>query len=190
LACQLLHPCDNQLITVYGNMIHCNDGCHLDGGIANDGVWQRRYNPVVVHLHPMYNPPKVGVGHRVILTMMREFTGVCECKWNSERALIFAACVLRKSPGVIHACNIKHRVEMRLTLWIGGNYNALVQDIVGKTMRGVGGGRGTIDEDLVANKYNSMVLDGKLHATVRFGMDRNGGGVLLPQDVCPRQDDR
>ncbi len=87
LACQFLHPCDNQLITVYGDTIHRNDGRHLDGGIADDGVWQRRYNRVVAHPHPMYNPPKGGVGHRVVSTMAREFTGVRERKWNSERAL-------------------------------------------------------------------------------------------------------
>jgi hypothetical protein len=57
LACQVLHPCDNQLIAVFGDSIHCNDGRHLDGGIADDGVWQARYNCVVSHLHPMYNPP-------------------------------------------------------------------------------------------------------------------------------------
>jgi hypothetical protein len=140
LARQFLHPCDNQLIAVYGDTIHCNDGHHLDGGIANNCVWQRRYDHVVAHPHPMYNPPKGGVGHRVVSTMAREFTGIRERKWNSERALIFAACVLQKSPGVIRARDIKRRVERRLTLWIGGNYDALVQDIIGKAMRGVGGG--------------------------------------------------
>ncbi len=141
---------------------------------------------MVAHPHPMYNPPKEGAGHRVVSMMAREFTGVRERKWNSECALIFAACVLQKSPGVIRARDIKRRLERRLTLWIGGNYNALVQDIVGKAIRGVGGGRGTINKDLVARKFNSMVLDGKLRAAVRFTTDRNGGGVLLPQDACTK----
>ena len=61
-----------------------------------------------------------------------------------------------------------------------------MQDIVGKAMRGVGDGQGTIDKDLVARKYNSMVLDGKLSAAVRFAKDRNSGGVLLPQDACTK----
>jgi len=95
---------------------------------------------VVAHPHPMYNPPKGGFGHWVVSTMAKQFTCVCERKWNSEGALIFAACVLRKSPGVIRACDIKCRVERRLTLWIGGSYDALMQDIVGEAMRGVGGG--------------------------------------------------
>jgi hypothetical protein len=85
---------------------------------------------VVAHPHPMYNPPKGGVPHRVISTMAREFMGICEQKWNSKRVLIFTVCVLQKSPGVIRARDIKCRVERRLSLWTGGSYDALVQDIV------------------------------------------------------------
>ena len=93
---------------------------------------------MVAHPRPMYNPSKGGIGQWVVSTMAREFT--CERKWNSERTLIFAACVLQKSPGIIRAHDIKCREERRLNLWIDGNYNALVQDIVGKAMRGAGGG--------------------------------------------------
>jgi hypothetical protein len=66
LANQVLHPCDNQLVAVFGNSIQCNDGRHLDGSIADDGIWQGRYDRVVSHPHPMYNSPKGGVGQRVL----------------------------------------------------------------------------------------------------------------------------
>ncbi len=134
----------------------------------------------------MYYPPKGGVGQQVIATLAREFRGVCERKWNLERALIFAACVLWKTPGIICARDIKSRVERRLTLWIGGQYNALVQDIVGEAMRGVGSGRDTANEELIAQKYNHMVLDGKLRAAVCFATACDGSGVLLPQDACTK----
>jgi hypothetical protein len=87
---------------------------------------------------------------------------------------------------VIRARDIKSRVERRLQLWTDGHYDALVQDIVGEAMRGAGSGRGMADEDIIARKYNSMVLDGKLHAAVCFATDRGGGGVLLPQDSCTK----
>jgi hypothetical protein len=106
-------------------------------GIAYIGVWQGKYNRVVLHPHPMYNPPKRGVGQQIVSTLVREFKGIGKQKRNSKCAMIFAACVLlRKSPGVLRARDIKHKVERRLTLWIDGHYNALVQDIVGKAMRG------------------------------------------------------
>jgi hypothetical protein len=108
LACQVLHPCDNQLIAVFGDSIHCNNGRHLDGGIADDGVWQGRYDRVVSHPHPMYYPPKGGVGQRVVATLAREFRGVRKRKWNSERTLIFPRVSCRKAqalfaPGTLNA---------------------------------------------------------------------------------------
>ncbi len=33
---------NRKLCAVYGDTIHQNDGRHLDGGIANDAVWQGR----------------------------------------------------------------------------------------------------------------------------------------------------
>jgi hypothetical protein len=187
LACRVLHPCNNQLIAVFGDSIHCNDGPLLDGGITENCIWQWRYDRVVSHPDPMYNPPKGGICQRVVAMLAREFRGVCERKWNSKCALIFASCVLRKSPGIIRARDIKCRVERRLTLWIGGQYNALVQDIVGEAMRGVGSaGRDTADKELIARKYNHMVLDGKLCAAVCFATACDGGGVLLPQVACTK----
>jgi hypothetical protein len=176
LACQVFHPCDNQIIVVFGDSIHRNNG----------RIWQGRYNCVVSHPRPMYYPPKGGIGQQVVAALAREFRGALERKWNSERALIFAACVLRKSPGVICARDIKRRVKRRLTLWIGGQYNALVQDIIGEAMRGVGSSRDTANEELIARKYNHVVLNGKLRAAVRFTMACDGGGVLLPQDACTK----
>jgi hypothetical protein len=134
----------------------------------------------------MDNPPIGGVGQRVVATSAREFRGMHVRKWNLERALIFATCVLRKSPCVICARDIKRRVERRLTLWVGGQYDALVQDIVGEAMRGVDSGRDTANEELIARKYNHMVLNGKLHAAVCFATACDGGGVLLPQDTCTK----
>ena len=115
-----------------------------------------------------------------------EFRGVREQRWNSERTLIFAVCVLCKSPGMIQSHDIKRRVEGRLQLWTDGQYNALMQDIIEEAMRGAGSGQGMADEDIIACKYNSMVLDGKLHAAVHFATDHNGGG----QTPAPGQADR
>jgi hypothetical protein len=86
LAHQVLHPCNNQLIMVFGDSIHCNDGHHLDGGIADDGIWQGRYDHVVSHPPPMYYPPKGGVSQWVIAMLARKFRGACASgsgTWNA-----------------------------------------------------------------------------------------------------------
>ena len=143
--------CDVLLHGVYGDTLHRNDGRHMDGGVADDNVWQRRYDRVVSHPHPMYNPPKGGLGHRVVSTLAKEFTGVRERKWNSERPLIFAACILRKSRGVIRAADIRRRVERRLEMWTDGDFDALVQDIEGEAMGGAGRTRKD-DDNAIARK--------------------------------------
>jgi hypothetical protein len=76
LGRQVRHACNNQLVAVYGDSIHRNDGRHLDGGVADDSVWQRRYDRVVAHPHPMYNLPKGVLNQWVLLTMAREFGGI------------------------------------------------------------------------------------------------------------------
>jgi hypothetical protein len=53
-------------------------------------------------------------------------------------------------------------------------------------MRGVGSGQDTADEELIAQKYNHMVLDSKLCTAVCFATACDGGGVLLPQDTCTK----
>ncbi len=87
---------------------------------------------------------------------------------------------------MIRARDINRRVERRLRLWTDGHYDALVQDILGEAMRGAGSSQGTADEDIIARKYNLMVLDGKLRAAVCFATDHGSGGVLLPQDSCTK----
>ncbi len=87
---------------------------------------------------------------------------------------------------MIRARDIKCRVKRRLQLWTDGHYDALVQDIIGEAMRGAGSSQGTADEDIIARKYNLMVLDGKLRTGVCFATNRGGSGVLLPQDSCTK----
>ncbi len=58
LACQVLHLCVNQLSAVFWDSIYCNEGCHLDGGIADNGLCLGRYDRVVSHPHPMCNLSK------------------------------------------------------------------------------------------------------------------------------------
>ena len=71
-------------------------------------------------------------------------------------------------------------------MWTDGQNDALVQDIVGEATGGAGRRRINEDEEVIARKYNSMVLDGKLRAAVRYATDRSGGGVLMPTDSCTK----
>ena len=187
LASQVLTDCDRKLIAVFGDTTHRNDGRHLNGGIDDDLVWQRRYDKVVANSHRLYSPPKGNVGKDVVRTFAEELKGVRERKWNSERPLCFIACVLRHRQGCTQSKDIRRRINNRLALWKAGKFDALIQDITATALARAGSG-GRPDEDLesVARAFNSQVLDGKLKSAVRNLTIGERGGVLGPEDLCTK----
>ena len=59
----------------------------------------------------------------------------------------------------------------------------MVNDIVNAAKQGGGGGKCADDDDSIARRYHSMVIEGKLREAVRWVTNRDGGGVLHPDDV-------
>ena len=177
---------DRKLRTVYGDTIHRNDGRHLDGGIADDQIWQARYDAVVANPHQLYLPPQGKIGAEVVSLMASELRGVRERKWNSERPLILMACILRRKHGCVKANEIKKRVAMRLDLWRQGKFDALIQDITDTSLANAGYRSATNDAETAARKYNAAVLDGRLRAAVCGLVSTDGGGVLGPDDACTK----
>ena len=47
---------------VYGDFPHHNDGSHLDGGIADDAVWQRCWRQISAQSASWYATPSGAVG--------------------------------------------------------------------------------------------------------------------------------
>ena len=112
-----------------------------------------------------------------------ELAGCREGRWNSERALIFPACVMGRMPGITGAKRIRARIKRRLYLWKEGGIAELVKDIV-LTARGGNGGRGRKkDEESVARQYNSKVIHGKVREAVQGATSREGGGLLLLEEL-------
>ena len=48
---------------VYGDSPHQNDGSHLDGGVADDAIWQRRWRRLAAQSASSYAKPTEAVGH-------------------------------------------------------------------------------------------------------------------------------
>ena len=57
---------------------------------------------------------------------------------NSEQALIFPVCIMRKAEGVRRATAIRRRIIRRLDLWEKGHIAELVNDIVNAVKQGGG----------------------------------------------------
>ena len=69
---------DLLLDSVLGDHVHDNDGTHLDGGIANDRFWQKRWMRIAQLATTRYQVPKGKVGRRFLSIFVNEFQGVRE----------------------------------------------------------------------------------------------------------------
>ena len=119
---------DRLLDGVYGDHVHDNDGTHLSGGIVADKAWQERWKRMVQLNQRHYSVPQGRVGQRFITALTAEFQGVRERRWNGERVVVFVVTVLRRTPTVTRARDIRSRLTLRLKLWADGCYSALVDD--------------------------------------------------------------
>jgi hypothetical protein len=90
-------PVDLKLMKVYGDYIHQNDGLHLDGGVKEDGAWQEQWRQLIVLPSQRYNAPSGAMGRRFVHILTAELEGICLCKWNSERFMVFQMVVLQRS---------------------------------------------------------------------------------------------
>ena len=72
----------------YNNHLHCNSGTHLDGGVDNDTVWQRRWQRIKNLPMTWYDIPQVHIGRRFVQWMTMVIKGVRTRVCNSEHPLI------------------------------------------------------------------------------------------------------
>ena len=119
--------------------------------------------------HPMYDTPTGKVGMRFISMLASEFNGVRARKWNSERPIIFAPIILRKTTGVYKARNIRTWITRRLNDWEKGNYAALVADTIGEALCNVKSKTTPPEENEIrARVFNSLLLSGRVREAVRY----------------------
>jgi len=110
LQLQRLTDADHRLCSVYGDTIHPqNDGTHLDGGIgiAEDAKWQQLHLRIAACNLPLYDLPNGRWATRFLETLMNLSVGVVERCWNSERPLVFQACIIRRVHGISRFHDVK-----------------------------------------------------------------------------------
>ena len=124
------HPeCAHLLLqAVYLYFPHHNDGSHLDGGIADNDVWQHYWRRLAAMSASWYATPSGAVGRRFTEILAAEWRGVLNRSWNSERPLVFSHVVLMKTLGIRRAWEIRARITRRMDLWERGQHAGLVGD--------------------------------------------------------------
>ena len=172
-----------RLKEVYGDHPHANDGTHLDGGIADDQVWQGYLRRLIPLPTRRYHLPGNQVGKRFLRRLVVELEGVLDRKWNSEKFLIFQIVILQKTKDVKGNAAIGRRISRRLDQWERGEFGSLVRTTENTAFASISTIRGKDDDVQIANVYTKLVLEGKLRAAVRYVTDREGGGLLQPTDT-------
>eukprot|EP00978_Attheya_sp_CCMP212_P037679 scaffold180012_cov24-Attheya_sp.AAC.1 len=81
---------------VYGDYMHQNDGMHLGGRIADDKIWQARWQKLVALLTKGYDAPGGHVGCQFIKVLADELEGIRKRKWNSDRFIVFQMAILQQ----------------------------------------------------------------------------------------------
>ena len=113
-----------------------------------------------------------------------EFNGVRARKWNSERPIIFAPIILRKTTGVYKARDIRTRITRRLNEWEKGNHAALVADTIDEALSNIKSKTIPPEESEVrARVFNSLLLSGRVREAVRYSTNRDQTGILDPEDI-------
>ena len=77
---QQLTGADRRLLGIFGDIVHLNNGTHLDGGIGvdEDKKWQRLHNCVASCPLPLYNLPNGQWAQRFLTTLTGLWVGVIQ----------------------------------------------------------------------------------------------------------------
>ena len=123
------------------------------------------------------------MGRRFVAILVREIAGVRQRECNSERftghpeasAHNGWTCGTRASGSTDTTDGLVDR-----------EYDTLVDDTENELLRRAGSGRRTNDDESAARQFNATVLSGRLRKAVRGLTNRDGGGVLQPDDACTK----
>ena len=183
---QQITAADRKLISLYGDTIHQNDGCHLHGGIDPDISTQHQewwLQVISTHLF-LWDLPNGKFGNDFLDILNGLFKDVLARKHNMEMPLLFIACILHKQRGVIGYPKIKAIIAIRLALWTQGKIDMLVQSVLDAYDANGPGGRGA-SQDLESKEraYQSLVDKGQISKAVRNLTNRHKGGLLRPGDI-------
>ena len=110
-------------------LIHQNHGIHLDGGIPDDARWQHLYWRIMSVLLPLYYLPSGVIANRFLLMQTQLLRDVRKRRCNSEKALIFAPCILQKVQSKKLFRETKPLISGRLNAWEVGRDVALSKDV-------------------------------------------------------------
>ena len=174
---------DRLLDKVYGDHIHQNPGTHLDGGVADDFLWQSYWRQLVEYPPSFYDTPTGALGKRLVGYFAKLLEGIMKRKWNGEKLIVFSQVIYQRSPGIKRAKDVRRHITHKLDLWDKGEHQLLYEMTLRDLQACLSKSRGTTTPEQRAKTFHAKVLRGNVRSAVRFITEREKGGVLYPDDM-------
>ena len=125
------------------------------------------------------------IRRQFILILVAECQSCLDQKWNFEHPLVFAHIIIKKKPGAHRMWEIWTSIILKLNLWKRSSHTGLVRDTYVEGMsREILVSKSKEYWEGLAWCFHSAMLFVKLPQAVQQLTNRNGGGCLLPEDMC------
>ena len=102
---------------------------------------------------------------------------------NSEIFICFPSLILQKDKNFKRTRDIRNLIKRRLKMWQNGLHEELIKEAE-QCDRNLPRSSTKMTEDKEAKIFSNLVLQGRLRDAVRFITDRQGGGVMDPDEVA------
>ncbi|KAL7530987.1 LOW QUALITY PROTEIN: hypothetical protein ACHAWF_003589 [Thalassiosira exigua] len=163
-----------------------------------DKKMQRLWLRIAAVRHAHWQLPQGKEGERFLRLQTELFRGCREGKWNSERALVFAPCILHKIRGRrFDWKETRAIIAQRMDAWEAGKICTLVKSVESHAQGGSGwlprrAGPDTTDEGVLnskARRYGVLIREGQLRSAVRMVTESDNGRIYILDDLDTKTGD-
>ena len=111
---------------------------------------------------------------------------VQQCRWNSERFIVFQTVIIQLSKHVNSSGAFRWNIDRRLDAWEGGEFRMPAEDTAHTCAQYISTRRGEYTAEHREKIFHSLVLRDKLRSDFRWIPDREKGRSFQPGDICPK----
>jgi hypothetical protein len=166
---------DIKMIKAYGSPLLNSDGPpRID---AWGKIWER-----ITRLRgKLYNLPGGSISKEFISLYSKEIDSFVSGSTKSESFICFPSLILQKDKSVRKTKDIRGLLRRRMQMWKNGHFNELLNEAEHCNNK-LPQSSGKMDRDQETKVFSNLILQGRLREAVRFITDRQGGGVMGPDD--------
>ena len=185
LGDQVNNGVDNNVVNV-NELMYRAYGATLSVGPCDPtrlGDWQKRWDRISRFSRKQYDVPSGAVGRRYTEQLSLEVQHLTLSNFPADRVLVFSAVMLQRDRLVRKAVDIRRVLERRLKMWANEEFDTLMNESsrCDKSLHKPRGIR-VDDNQHVAQVFSRLMLQGKVHAAVRWASEKGKSRVLKPTD--------